>query len=103
MAVSARDLLSSICWSKPAEEAACLYVCLLVCLSPCLSVYMTVCVSACLSVCLPVCTSQGAQGVVQLLGVAIDASQSLLGVGLGHIDSVQQLVESLQRQKNNLT
>lgn len=44
-----------------------------------------------------VCTVQGVQGVVQLVRVAADASQSLFGVGFSDVDSVQQLVELLQR------
>lgn len=42
-------------------------------------------------------TSQGVEGVVQLVGVAVDALQSAFGVGFGDINSVQEGVESLQR------
>lgn len=42
-----------------------------------------------------VSTSQGVQGDVQLVGV--EAFQSALGVALGDVDSVKQLVELLQR------
>lgn len=52
------------------------------------------------SVCL--FTSQGVQGVVQVLGVAVDEFQSALSVGLGNVDSVQQLVELLQTQTYNM-
>lgn len=54
-----------------------------------------VCVSVVCRVC--VCTSERAEDAVQLLGVAVDAPQGVLGDGLGCIDSVQQVVELLEK------
>ncbi len=48
-------------------------------------------------------TFQGVQGVVQLLGVAVDALQSAFGDGFGAVHSVQQLVGFLRRETRQIS